>query len=173
MPKPQEKQQPSLDDLMQAAFTKVKGEYPDIKPVDLSPSTSFLSKWMMPKNSLATTNPLTGNIMYDPNMMQGQSQTDIEQTLAHELRHSQQAQQTPWWQSLYQQIMPGPNVPPDVPANSPLNSPYHWRPAEMDAFQAERDRAMKNHLSVTDPETGAMDIPLPSMKTRQRYMGGK
>ena len=172
MPKPQEKK-PNLDEVMQAAFTKVKGEYPNIKPVSISPSDSFLSRCMMPKNSLATTNPLTGNIMYNPAMMEGQSQTDIEQTLAHELRHSQQAQNTPWWKSLYQQIMPGPGVPDYVPQNSPLNSPYHWRPAEMDAFQAERDRASKMGLSVTDPETGAMDIPLPSNKTRKRFMGGQ
>ncbi len=168
MPKPQEKK-PSLDEIMQQSFAKVKGEYPGIKPVSLSPSSkSIFSRWMMPKNALAAANPLTGNIMYDPAMMEGQSPTDIEQTLAHELRHSQQAQSQPWWKNLYQQITPGPSVPDYVPRNSPLNSPYHWRPAEMDAFQAERDRASKLGLSVTDPETGAMDIPLPSMKSRKK-----
>ena len=158
MPKPQEKQ-PNLNDVMQGAFTKVRGEYPDVKPVTLTPSDSLLTKWMLPRNAQAVTNPFTGNIMYDPNMMQGLNQDEIENTLAHELTHSRQAQQDSWVKTAMQMFMP--------------QEEYNMRPNEMQAFQTERDRALSHHLTTPSPQSGAMDIPLPNPNKRQKMFGSK
>jgi len=154
---------------MQRAMTKVMGEYPDTKPVTLSPSSgglgSFLTGLMMPRGALAVTNPFTGNITYDPNMMSGQSPTEQEQTIAHELTHSRQAQTTPWWKTAMGMFQPDAKVPAGVPKNSPMNDPYYWRSSEMEAYQTERDRAQRTHIPYyVDPVTGSRDLWLPNQR---------
>lgn len=153
-----------LDESMQRAYSKVSGEMPDVKHVSVSPrSASPLTSWMMPRGSMAVTNPFTGNITYDPAMFQGQDSNEQEQMLAHELTHVRQTQNTPWYKIVGGMFQRDAKVPEGVGASSPLNSSYQWRPNEMEAFQTERDRADKNKIpNYVDPVLGSRDIMLPS-----------
>jgi hypothetical protein len=162
-----------LDEQAQAALKKVLGENPDIKPVTISPSGGgILQRLFAPKSSLATTNPFTGNITYDPSQMVGLTQGEVENTVAHELNHSKHFQNMPWYSkigSVINQTLFDDKPPAQgLSKNSPINSNYFWRPEEMEAFQAERDRTAKNRLTdvYTDPMLGTRDIPLfPPRKT--------
>lgn len=159
---------------MQRAYAKVSAEMPNVKRVQVSPrQSSLMTSLFMPKGAYAVTNPFTGNITYNPEMFEGQTQDDIEQTLYHELTHAGQMQNTPWYGHLKEvgsqmldnvSTLWGGNedkVPAGISASSPLNSPYYWRPREMEAFQAERDRATRNKIpNYVDPVLGTRDIPL-------------
>ena len=160
-----------LDESMQRALQKVLKEMPDVNPVTVSPSnSSLLSRIMMPRNTFATTNPFTGNISYNPEAMQGQSQQMIENTLAHELTHSRQAQQTPWYKTALGLFTPD-EKPPVGNYSNP--EPYYWRPNEMEAFQAERNRArLQKQPDIPDPVYGSRDIQLPSPRRKPPKMGG-
>jgi hypothetical protein len=151
---------------MQRAYAKVAGEMPDVNPVTVSPrNSSLLTKYFMPRGAFAVTNPFTGNITYNPDVLQGQSQDSIENIVAHEMTHSRQAQNTPWYKTVAQMFMPDEKVPEQFGAGSPLNDPYYWRPHEMEAFQAERDRAARLHQPYQqDPILGTSDINLPAQR---------
>jgi hypothetical protein len=170
MPSELEKRNKLLDDSMQRAMTKVMAQYPGTKQVTVSPSSSSLiTSLMMPRGAMAVTNPFTGNISYNPEAMQGQSPTDMEQTLAHELTHVRQTQNQPWWKTAASLFAPDEKVPAGIGQNSVWNSPYNWRPREMEAFQTERDRAQKMNIpGYSDPVTGATDIALPPMNKRKQ-----
>ncbi len=76
---------------MQRAYAKVSGEMPDVNPVSVSPSSSsLLTKWFMPHGANAVTNPFTGNVIYNPDMMQGVDDNERQQIIAHELTHNRQ-----------------------------------------------------------------------------------
>lgn len=150
----------SMDALMQKAYAKVRGEMPDVQPVSVTSSdASMLGGYMMPKGANAATNPFTGNVSYNPAMLQGRSPHDLEDTMTHELTHARQAQSTPWWQTALDLFRPDAKVPQGITPGSTLDNPYLWRPNEMEAFQAERDR---NRLAPypTDPMLGTRDIQL-------------
>ncbi len=152
---------------------------PDVKPVTASPaSDSFLSKYFFPKSALASANPFTGNITYNESELIGRPQNEIDNTIAHELTHSRQSQLMPWYkklatvpQAMMEQLGFDEKVPSQIGPNSPLNTPYAWRPRELEAFQTERDRTLKNRLTdiYSDPMTGARDIQLmPESKGKKR-----
>lgn len=157
-----------IDESMQRAYQKVSGEMPDVKPVSVTPrQSSFLTNLFMPRGAYAVTNPFTGNITYNPDMMVGQSPVDMEQTLAHELTHTRQTQNQPWYKTIAEMFMPDEKVPAGIPASSSLNNPYYWRPREMEAFQAENDRTRKLGLPIySDPVLGTRDIMLPPEKKK-------
>lgn len=166
---------------MQRAYAKVAGEYPDTKRVSVSPSTSnFFTGLMMPRRAFAVTNPFTGNITYNPETMVGQSDTDMENTLAHELTHVRQTQNTPWYTHMAnigrQMLGMDSGKPPEGMA-PPMNDEYYWRPMEMEAFQTERDRSLNQHQPFTpDPISGARDIQLRKQQpidTAPRYAFGR
>jgi hypothetical protein len=167
MPSELEKRNKLLDESMQRAMTKVMAQYPGTKPVTVSPSSSSLiTSLMMPRGAMAVTNPFTGNITYNRDAMEGQSDTDMEQTLAHELTHVRQTQNQPWWKTAASLFAPDEKVPAGYTGT--MNSPYYWRPREMEAFQTERDRAQQMNIpNYADPVTGSTDIRLPSMKRKQ------
>jgi hypothetical protein len=151
---------------MQRAYAKVSGEMPDVKPVTVSPrNSSLLTKYFMPKGAFAVTNPFTGNITYDPNALQGQSQNSMENIMAHEMTHSRQAQETPWYKTIMNMMTPDEKVPEGITQGGPLDNPYYWRPHEMEAFQNEQDRMIRQHQPYQQsPITGAMDINLPAQQ---------
>lgn len=165
-----------LDASMQRALQKVLGEMPDVKPVTMSSSADgMLSRFLYPKNALATASPLTGNITYNPQQMMGRPQGEIENTIAHELTHSRQSQLMPWYkklatipEALGEAMGFDEKVPSQIGPNSPLNSSYAWRPRELEAFQTERDRTAKQHLPdiFSDPLTGARDVQLMSERKK-------
>jgi len=159
---------------MQRAYQKVSKEMPDVKPVTVSPrGASFMTSMFMPKGAYAVTNPFTGNITYNPDTMADQSQQDMEQTIAHELTHTRQSQGggilghlRDVGDQMVQNVKGiwGGNedkVPAGISPNSPYHDPYYWRPREMAAFQAERDRALNQHFSAPDPIDQSRDIMLP------------
>jgi hypothetical protein len=174
-----------LDESMQRAYAKVSAEMPDVKKVSVTPSTSMLGRFFMPRGAMAVTNPFTGNVMYSPDAMQGQSQDDMEQTIAHELTHTRQSMNEPWYEhavDIVKSLNPwgDEKVPEGIQKGSILDNPYYWRPREMEAFQAERDRAQRNKIPYyVDPVLGSRDIMLPSQKkqpgidTGPRYAFGR
>lgn len=146
----------TLDESAQRAIAKVRGEMPDVSNVSVNPSSSnMLARFFMPKQSIATTNPFTGNVTYNPDQLTGMSQGEIENTIAHELTHSRQAAAEPFYKVL-------------MNALNPMRPDYYDRPEELVAFQAEKDRTLAKHLSVPDPITGNRDIPLPRDKANAR-----
>lgn len=141
---------------------------PDVSGVDVSPSGWLYNKIMMPRGSIATTNPLTGNITYDPSAVQGLNDDELQNVMAHEMTHSRQAQTTPWYQTLYNQYFGGSSVPSSEKGR-PLDNPYFWHPAEQEAFQTERNRMFNQHQPFPhDPMTQQPDIFLPNEKVMRR-----
>lgn len=147
-----------FDSMMKSGLAKVRGEMPDVADKSVSSSKGSLTGMLMPSNAYAVTNPFSGNITYNPEMMKGMSQDELENTLAHELTHSRQANTEPLWKKLMGMFTSDEKVPVD---KGPLNSSYYWRPNEQEAFQTERDRSLKQHQPWTpDPTTSARDIQL-------------
>lgn len=166
MPGPDEKQKNKiLDDSMQRVLQRVLGQMPDVNPVTLSAGSP--NPISMPRGAMATTNPFTGNIRYNPEMMQGQSPDEIGNTVAHELTHSRQAQNTPWWRTAMSLFQPDVKVPQGITPGSTLDNPYVWRPSELEAFQTERNRQMMQPNPV-DPIYGTRDINLVKGPSRMR-----
>lgn len=141
-----------IDKSMQETLAKVQAEMPDVQRTNLS-AMGPVSKLFAPRGAFATTNPFTKNIKYDAENMNSLNKDEKENTMAHELTHVRQAQNTPFMKRLIDAIMPS-------------KLPYAQRGNEMEAFQTERDRSLKNHLSMPDPQTGATDIQLPSIRRR-------
>lgn len=171
MPQKQEKDKNKvLDESMQRAYQKVAGEMPGVKPITISPSSASLAtKIFTPRGANAVSNPFTGNMTYNPNMINemGYNDFDKEQIIAHEMTHTAQTQDMPWYKKLgdiWSQQMGETlhnTVPKEIPQNSVLNNPYYWRPHEQEAYQAERDRAARLHTpNYVDPILGTRDIPL-------------
>lgn len=164
MPNNQEKrnQNKILDESMQRALTKVQGEMPSVKKINIAPSESnFLTRVFMPRGANAVTNPFSGNIFYNPEQMQDMNPNETENVIAHELTHTDQTQNIPWWQLVKEVFTPGEQVPKEIGPSSPLNNPYYWRPRELEAFQTEKDRILAKRLPwMRDPMTGRVDIPL-------------
>lgn len=155
---------------MQRALAKVQGEMPDVKQVSIGPS-GFLSRLFMPKSTLATTNPFTGNIGYNPEAMAGVGQDELENTIAHELTHVRQTQNVPWYKKIMDMVSPVESTPSI--ASGSMNSPYQWRPSEMEAFQTERDRTLAHHLpDMRDPQTGMGDIMLVKPRPKKQVQTG-
>lgn len=178
MPKKQEKQKPQtqqgknqlLDESMQRAYQKVSKEMPNVKPITVSPSNlSLLTKLFTPRGANAVSNPFTGNMTYNPSMIQdmGYSPFDQEQITAHELTHSGQTQTTPWYKTLGEIFSRDEKVPQGIRPGSTLNNPYYWRPRELEAYQAERDRATRlKQPDYVDPILGTRNIQLRPEKPK-------
>jgi hypothetical protein len=151
-----------VDEQVQAAYKKVLGENPNMQPVTVSPRSGLFG-WLTPSMSDATTNPLTGNVTYNPTLMADKTQAQKEQAIAHELSHARDVQN----RSLGERLMSlNPfravgQTPAGFSRDDPHNNNYMWDPEEMKAFQAERDRANLLRLpNQPDPVTGAQDIHL-------------
>lgn len=174
--KPKQESNNFLDDSMQRAYQKVSGEMPDVKKVSVSPrESSIMTRMFMPRGANAVTNPFTGNVSYSSEMMKGMNPEELEQVIAHELTHVRQTQNTPWWKTAAEIVSPDEKVP--AGQTFPKNDPYYWRPREMEAFQAERDRAVKNKTpNYVDPILGTRDIQLrpevgPSANVQKKMLG--
>ena len=154
MPQQNEKNK-TLDESMQRAYSKVAKRYPDIKPVSVKPQ-GFIDKMLMNPQATAIADPFTGNITYNPGYMQNYPDTR-EATIAHELAHSRQAQNTPWYKTVMDILGPKATPPPEyADAN-----PYYWQPHEMEAFQQQRE-----YGGQFDPITGKGDIQLSAPRKK-------
>lgn len=139
------------EEAMRQLLAKVHLDMPDVKKTDIAPFGLF-ERMMLPSNAAAATSPFTGNIKYNPNMMKSMSSPEKANTLAHELTHARQTQSRPFLSRIINQMLP--------------QSEYGQRSDEMEAFQTERDRSLRNKLSLPDPQSGAVDIQLPSMRRK-------
>lgn len=147
---------------MQRAYSKVSKEMPDVKKISVSPSSSsLLSKVFTPRGANAVSNPWSGNMIYNPDMMGGMNQFDKEQVIAHEMTHTKQMQDMPWYQKIGEMLFNRGNVPEGIRKGSNLDNPYYWRTHELEAYQAERDRARRLKTpDYVDPITGGRDYSL-------------
>lgn len=138
------------------AIKKVKQEMPDQSQTSVEPS-GFLGKFLS-RGANASTNPFTGNVSYNPEVMQKMSPDEMENTFAHELTHSRQIQAKPWMQrftDVGRSMLPG--------FLGGGDEEYYQRPREMEAYQAEKNRTSRLNLrGMQDPMTGARDINLPA-----------
>jgi len=127
----------SVEQKIALARQKMMSEMPDVADKTNIGPMNWLEKAIVPSNAVAVTSPWTGGISYNPSMMEGRAQNDIDSDLAHELTHTRQIKS----QSIPQRFLSGLKN-----AFSP-SSDYNWRPNELEAFQTEKDRALKLGLS--------------------------
>ncbi len=117
----------------------------------------------------ATTDIFTGNVAYNPSALQGQSQDEIDQTLAHELTHTKQIQSQPWYQRGFNALKAAlPMTPWQYPALPGQIAPkdYQPDPDELEAYQTEHDRALAKQI----PQSG--DVWLPKPRPPQQPIAG-
>jgi len=154
----------SIDDAVQKGLVKVRKEMPDMAGKKVGSSSGSLARFFMPSTAQAVTNPFTGNVTYNPEALKGSSQDEIENMLTHEFTHSRQTDNTPFYKILGELFQRDARVPEGTTG---LKDPYHWRSRELEAFQAERDRTVKNKLPwMRDPQTGQGDVMLPSTRKK-------
>jgi hypothetical protein len=142
-----------------AAIKKVREEQPDVAQIPIEPA-GFLGRILGGRNE-AVTNPFTGSVSYNPANMEKLSPEQTENIFAHELTHSRQVQNTPYFSRLtnvMRSMIPG------------QDESYYQRPREMEAFQTERDRNLRYGYSQPDPITQARDIELPPVSPRRKMM---
>lgn len=153
---------PDISTRIRNSEKKIKAEMPDVASRQISPAGT-LGKFFS-RGAVATTNPFTGNVSYNPDMMANMSDDEIDNTLAHELTHSRQIKRDGLVGTILNMMKPDVAAPP----NSNLLTKYHWQPRELEAFQTEKDRTLNKKLNTitTDPMTGQRDIQLSSTKKK-------
>ena len=91
--------------------------------------------------TMAITNPLTGSVYYNPAAVEGRSQSQLEDTIAHEgthyLQHQQDYAGKPW----YQQALTG--LQQIGAAMNPFGPRAGRNPVELEAYQTDQDRAVR------------------------------
>lgn len=156
------KQQEEDDPRIKIAMSKMRQEMPEEMGKANVSSAGPIGRFLM-KGAFASTSPWTGNVTLNPDALNDLSQDEINNTLAHELTHTRQVSQMPFYQRLG-------SVLAGIPENLGISGqPYNLRPREMEAFQTERDRSLRKHLSVPDPQTGSRDIELPNERAIAEY----
>jgi hypothetical protein len=133
----------TLEQQIAKAKAKLALEMPDVAGIPIEPQGMLDKLAAQIKGAMiggqvgAVTDPKTGAITYSQTALQGHSQPEIEDILAHELIHSRQAKANP--QGILQTIggLFGPHFS------------YGQDPAEMEAYQYEHDRAAREHRSPT------------------------
>jgi hypothetical protein len=134
---------------MEQGLNIARQEMPDLAPVETYGPISRLL--MSGANAYASPGK---SIYLNPKQLQGYSPEDIADVLTHEQTHIKQMNQR------------GTNPITEVLSNSIFgrglnpNEPYHRRPDEMEAFQAERDRRLKQ---------GRGQTAIPSFATGEYY----
>ncbi len=128
--RPKQVAPPSIEDNVAASAQRLRSEMPnEVDQADIAPM-SWLDRLMSPSGAQAITTPFSGKVRYNPTNLEGQNPHDLDQMLAHELTHVNQAHRED-------------NRPFMTRALEGLGSmtlPYEDRPAEIEAFQAERNR---------------------------------
>lgn len=117
-------------------------EMPDVSPqVSVSPNSMIDNLLQMAKGVQAggkvvmSTSPLSGNVSYDPQALDGASPGEIQDLMVHELTHSRQVKSVPLMQRLMHMYF-GPTYK------------YGQDPDELSAFQAEGDYARAHGRSA-------------------------
>src|SRR5438874_3240445 len=119
------------DDLMNLAAEHMKTQMPEeMNSVNSLGPANWFERQIMPDNALAITLPF-GRVAYNPTMLDStqSTQSEADDTLAHELTHIRQANRTGILEKL-QNLFSPPRA-------------YEDRPDEEEAFQIERVRQVK------------------------------
>jgi len=132
-----------LEQQILQAKLKLSQEMPDVANTAISPigpiGAYIVNARSRPDTSIqAFENPITGTISYNPTAMQGQSQSAIEDTLAHELTHARQTKREFGGKSLPARLLAYAKSLYTMPSFS-----YGQNPDELEAFQTEADRTSK------------------------------
>jgi hypothetical protein len=135
---------PDINSQIEQAKQALKTQGYPVDQGDIQPM-GFLDKLMgNDKRTYATTSPWTGKVSYSPETLGTLGQNDINSTLAHELTHTKQVQNLPFMDRMVNGL------------KSFLPQPaYHDRPNEQEAFQAEKDYGLANHI----PQEGDINLP--------------
>lgn len=146
---------PSVEAQMAAAKLRLQREMPkEMAATSISPMGGLGQA--LSGGAEAITNPLTGSIYYNPVRMGGQSQHQVEDTLAHELTHTRQSQQEPWYTKFMAPLV-------GLQRGLGFGEPYGQHPEELEAYQTEADRA-----AAAGRTPGAMPQFLPQQSWWQR-----
>jgi hypothetical protein len=117
--------------LMEELLKRVRGEMPDVADASIEPMGWLGRK--LSGGAIAVTTPF-GGVKYDPDALKGASPDEIADTLAHELTHVRQVRQL----SPLQRVL---EVGRGFQFGIGGGLPYGQRPEELEAYQAEADRA--------------------------------
>lgn len=142
--------QNNIDAMMALAQLKMKQEMPDVGDTSVSPM-GWIGQHLAGRAN-AITNPFTGSIYYNPNQMQseGMDQNGVDNVLAHELTHTRQIQDRPWYERLTAPLQ-------GLTRATRSYDEYAHSPEEAEAFQTENDRTLNQHL----PSPGDIQLPTP------------
>ena len=110
--------------------------FPEAATTKAKPMGRFM-KWVL-REPLAATNPLTGNVQYNEGLMRSLPRNEIVDTMAHELTHTRQVANTPWYKRPFAYT-------------AQTATPYRQRPWEQEAYGVEAER-----------RAARRDIQLPS-----------
>lgn len=147
--------------MIEMAKRKMSQEMPEeYKSASIKPMGP-ISRFFFGGRADALTTPFN-TIYYDPGMTQGRNQPRVEDILAHELTHVRQNNQLPMIPRLMQLFKSS-------------NGDYQQRPNEMEAYQTEKDRILRDHRPGNpfvpqfgeNSPVGQGDIPLPTKHAKR------
>lgn len=127
-------------------LARVRKEMPDVADAPVTPMGRIGQ--VLSKGALATTSPF-GSVSYNPEALRGASPADIADTLTHELTHVRQSRAMSPFQKVIA-ILQG------AKQGFGGGMPYGQRPDELEAYQAEANRAVSQ---------GRTPAPQPSFTT--------
>lgn len=155
------------DDPIAGSIARVRKEMPDVAGVSIEPQGAIMGT--LARGGQAHTSPF-GNVTYNPSALQGLSSDELDNVFTHELTHSRQAQREglgekamTFWQSIAPRWAGGRDYP------TAGGDPRNFSPAELEGFQAEKDRSLAKGLNLPDPITGERDIMLPDPALEAKY----
>lgn len=133
----------ALEQQILKARMKVGQEMPDVADAPIEPMGWFDRLVAAGKEQLtgggkvvATANPAAGTVKYSPEVLGSLGQSGIEDTLAHELVHVRQGREAAG-STLFDQVRAKLN------ALKEGYMPYGQQPQELEAYQYEGDRAVR------------------------------
>lgn len=182
---------PEFDARMNLAKDKMRQEMPnEMAQSSINPTGPFgrvmhgLVQKAIGGVPVATTGPF-GGISYNPEVMKGMSQNEIEATLAHELTHVGQYKKTPVMQRLLQSIMPQQEegLPEETKKSYRMQGydpAYRGKSTEMEAYQTETNRKVKRgegfpgyDIQLFPPRKNTNVNTNPTSKTLSKVAGVK
>lgn len=175
----------SFEERMNLAHTRMRQEYPtEMSQANIRPMGPFgklsgaISQRLTGTQPTAVAGPF-GGISYNPASMQGMSQNEIEDVLAHELTHTRQYGEMPFWKRLTEPVIEGTKSvlglsKTGLPAETEKayrmmgwDPSYRGSAREMEAFQTETERKIKRGEGFP-----GYDIYLPPSKKKKAVKAG-
>ena len=99
--------------------------FPEAAKTKAEPMGRFM-KWVL-QGPAAATDPWSGNVSYNEDVLRRLPRNEIVDTMAHELTHTRQLANTPWYKRPFAY-------------SSQVSTPYRQRPWEQEAYGTEAKR---------------------------------